>query len=258
MLLAEYDRVNREFNLGFAAAIVGEKPEVYQELVKACVDNLENSVRDPELRRKLTPDYQVGCKRLVVSEHFYAAIQQPNAELVTEKIERIEANGVRTRDGRLHELDLLILATGFNTHQFFRPMTVVGRDGLNLNDAWADKNEAYKSITMPGFPNWFMLGGPNSPIGNYSWLLTLERQMDYAMQLINLLAAGNVSEIAPKASATRAFNEAMAAKFPGTIWASGCKSWYLDKKGRVAAWPWNYEKFIEDMREPNLKDAFRQ
>ena len=254
LMEAEYSRLAVEFNSKFAAAVVGANPAHYEAMSRLCEDNLRNSVADAQLRAKLTPNYKVGCKRLIMSDQFYGAIQQPHAELVTDRIERIEANGIRTVDGRLHELDVLVLATGFDTHRFVRPMKVVGRDGRSLDEAWSDANEGYLGITIPGFPNWFMVGGPNSPIGNFSWLMTSENQLNYAMQLIDYLRSGNVTEIAPKPAAVKAFNDAVKAKMPETIWASGCNSWYVDKNGNVASWPWTYEKFVNDMREPILDD----
>jgi cyclohexanone monooxygenase len=251
-LEAEYARLAVEFNSNFAAAVVGANDEAYQGMRQACEGNLAR-VRDPVLRAKLTPNYKVGCKRMIMSDTFYEAIQQPNAEVVTERIQAIEPAGVRTDDGRLHELDVLVLATGFDTHRFMRPATVIGRGGRTLDQAWAEANEGYLGVTVPGFPNFFMIGGPNSPIGNFSWLLTAENQFHYALRLMELLRAGNVTEIAPKPEAVKAFNDAVKAKMPDTIWATGCNSWYVDKNGNVASWPWTYEKFQEDMKEPVLE-----
>ena len=156
-------------------------------------------MRDPELREKLRPDYQAACKRLIISPDFYDAIQQPNAELVTEAIERVEPAGVRTCDGRLHELDVLVLATGFKTDAFMRPMAVIGRDGQSLQEAWAARPSAYLSISIPEFPNFFMLNGPNGPVGNFSLIEVAELQFGYIMQLIERLRSGECREI----SATR-------------------------------------------------------
>lgn len=253
LLEAEYERLNHEQGTKFANAVVGANPRVYQALKEQCEAYLA-TVRDPDLRRRLTPGYAVGCKRLVMSDGFYEAIQQPNAELVDTPIAAVEPQGVRTRDGRLHGLDVLVLATGFNTHQFFRPMEVIGKDGRRLDEVWAEKNEGYMGVTTPALPNWFMIGGPNSPIGNFSWLRTAESQLGYAMQLIAVLARGEAREIAPSARATADFNAAVAAKMPETVWASGCRSWYIDEKGRVASWPWTYEKFLADMARPVLAD----
>jgi len=254
LLDAEYQRLSDDQNYKFAAAVVGENPSAYAALENACKANLEASVADPDLRARLTPNYPVGCKRLIMSDGFYAAIQRPNAELVTDGIERIETTGVRTTDGRLHELDVLVLATGFDTHRFFRPMQITGTDGRTLDEVWSESNQGYLGVTVPGFPNWFMIGGPNSPIGNFSWLLTAENQFGYALQLIDLLRNGNARQIAPTIEATQRFNAALKASMGKTVWAQGCSSWYIDKNGNVASWPWTYGKFIEDMRTPNLDD----
>ena len=250
---AEYESILEELNFGFAASIVGENPEGYQELVRRCQDYLA-TVRDPVLRQKLTPDYEVGCKRLIMGSGFYEAIQKPNAELVTEKIERFCPEGILTSDGLTHELDVIVLATGFNTHQFFRPMKVYGRDGVCLDDVWKERNEAYLTVAIPGFPNWFMIGGPSSPIGNFSWLLTSETQLGYILQLVERLRSGDAEEIAPRPEAAAAFNKAVQERLPRTIWMTGCTSWYIDQNGSVASWPWTFEKFQTEMSKPNWED----
>src|SRR5258706_844900 len=129
-----------------------------------CKAHLETKVTDPVLRERLRPDYRARCKRLILSEGFYDAIQRPNATLVTEAIARIESAGVRTRDGRLHELDVLVLAAGFRVDRFMRPMEVVGRGGVRLETVWRAGPPAYMAISVPEFPNLFMLNGPNGPL----------------------------------------------------------------------------------------------
>jgi cation diffusion facilitator CzcD-associated flavoprotein CzcO len=253
LLESEYRRLTGRHNADFAAAVVGANPEAYAAIEAACADHLA-TVRDPELRRRLTPTYKVGCKRLVMSGTFYEAMQRSNAELVTEPIAAVVADGVRTADGCVHPLDVLVLATGFDTHRLVRPMRVTGPDGLTLDAAWAEQNHAYRTVAVPGFPNWFMLGGPNSPIGNFSWLQTAETQFDYVLHLIRRLAAGDVRAIAPTSAATRAFNDAIHAQLPNTIWASGCQSWYMDARGRIASWPWTFERFVDDLRTPQWTD----
>ena len=251
-LRSQYDFLNFQGNNKFAAAIIGKRKHTYDKLARMCLDHLENGVTDPELRAKLTPDYPVGCKRLVMNTEFYGAIQQPNAELVTEGIERVEPAGVRTTDGRLHELDLLILATGFDPFYFMGSTKVVGTNGVELSEAWADANEGYLGVTVPGFPNWFMIGGPNSPIGNFSWLLTAETQFDYILKLIDTIRNGKAQLVAPSSKATVDFNGELREAMGDTVWTSGCRSWYIDKNGNVASWPWTYERFVELMSEPNL------
>ena len=202
LMRATYLDLAERFQNTISRAVVGDEVQM-QRIAAACRANLEENVRDPDLRRKLTPDYQVACKRLIMSDQFYPAIQKLNAHLVTEAIDRIEPEGVRTVDGRLHEFDVLVLATGFDGHRFMRPIQIVGRDGRTLEDAWADANEAYRSVAVPGFPNFFMMVGPNSPIGNFSLIMISEMQLAYIMQLVDLIRTGRYREVAPTAAATR-------------------------------------------------------
>ena len=133
-------------------------------------------------------------------------------------------------------------------------MQVIGRDGRSLNEVWAEANEAYRGVSVPGFPNFFMIGGPNSPIGNFSFIMTAERQLDYVLQLIGKLQSGEAREISVKPEPTAAYNATVKEKMAGSIWASGCKSWYIDKNGNVASYPWSYDVFERDMRTPALDD----
>jgi len=247
-----YQFLSKAFSESFSSAVVGANPEQLALIEDACRHNLEDSVRDPALLRKLTPDYQAACKRLIVSDNFYQAIQKPNAELVVEGIAAVEPGGVRCADGSFHELDVLVLATGFHPHQFMRPMAVIGRDGVALDDAWSESTRAYRSVSVPGFPNFFMLIGPNSPIGNFSLIEVAELQFDYIMQLIEQVRSGQCREIAATADATRTFNDELADAMGGTVWVTGCRSWYLDDNGIPATWPWTFDRFQQEMRAPDL------
>jgi len=236
----------------FANAVVdAESPEI-KIIEDACLANLEDNVHDPELREKLRPDYRAACKRLIMAPNFYEAIQRPNAELVTDKIDRIEPEGVRTVDGRLHELDVLVLATGFKVDAFMRPMDVKGRDGQTLDEAWAARPSAYLSISIPGFPNFFMLNGPNGPVGNFSLIEVAELQFGYVMQLIDRLRAGECREISATEAAMEQFEMARAQATSKSIWVTGCRSWYLDDRGIPATWPWSFDRFREEMAAPDL------
>ena len=252
-----YQVMSQAFEDTFSNAVIDADSEQIKIIQEACRANLEQNVLDAELLRKLTPDYRAACKRLVIAEHFYDAIQKPNAELVTEEIDKIEPRGIRTADGRLHELDILVLATGFRTHDFMRPMTVIGRDDVRLNDVWAKATPAYRSVSIPGFPNYFMLIGPNSPIGNFSLTEIAELQFDYVMQLIDQLRTGECREISATTEATTRFNEDLAEASKSTIWATGCRSWYLDANGVPAAWPWTLKRFRREMGAPNFADYER-
>ncbi len=233
------------------AVIDSDSPEIHA-ISEMCLANLEKNVSDPELREKLRPDHRAGCKRLVVSNVFYEAIARPNARLVTDRILRVEPGGVRTADGELHELDVLVLATGFHTDAFMRPMEVVGRDGMTLEEAWADGPVAYLSVSMPDFPNLFMLNGPNGPVGNFSLIEVAERQFAYIEQLLERLESGEASEICATAEATAAHEDARVEAAANTIWVTGCNSWYLDDRGVPAAWPWPFQRFRDVMQEPDL------
>jgi cation diffusion facilitator CzcD-associated flavoprotein CzcO len=234
----------------FANAVVDASSPGIQMIEDACYNNLENNVRDPELREKLRPDYRAACKRLIISPDFYDAIQQPNAELVVEKIQRVERRGVRTTDGVLHELDVLVLATGFQADAFMRPMAIVGRDGNTLADAWNPRPNAYLSISIPDFPNFFMLNGPNGPVGNFSLIEVAELQFAYIMQLVDRLRREECGEISATRDAMDAFEQERMAAVPNTIWVTGCRSWYLDDRGVPAVWPFPFDRFRAEMRAP--------
>jgi cation diffusion facilitator CzcD-associated flavoprotein CzcO len=254
--LAEMRRnMSQLFSDTFANAVVDASSPQMKMIEEQCRLNLETSVRDPELRERLRPTYRAACKRLVISPDFYQAIQQPNAELVTSGIERVEPKGVRTKDGRLHELDVLVLATGFRADRFMRPTRVVGRDGVSLDDVWAKRPSAYLSVAIPGFPNLFMLNGPNGPVGNFSLIEVAELQVAYILQLVELLRDGRAREIGASARASAEFENARSEAAKGAIWSTGCKSWYLDDRGVPASWPWTFDRFRAEMARPKL-DAF--
>jgi cation diffusion facilitator CzcD-associated flavoprotein CzcO len=251
-----HDSLSQAFGVFANAVVDSDSPEIHW-IEDACLANLEDNVQDPELKERLRPTYRAACKRLIISPNFYEAIQAPNAELVTEGIERVEAKGVRTKDGVLHELDVLVLATGFHADAFMRPMQVTGRDGLTLDEAWAARPEAYLSISIPGFPNFFMLNGPNGPVGNFSLIEVAELQFAYIMQLIDRLRSGACREISASTRATEAFEASRVEAAQKTVWVTGCMSWYLDDRGVPATWPWPFDRFRAEMRAPDLA-AFEQ
>lgn len=248
------DELSHTFETNFANAVVDADSPQVKMLEQLCRANLEDNVADPILREKLRPDYRAACKRLVVSPAFYQAIQRPNACLVTEGIERVEPEGVRTADGVLHGLDLLVLATGFRVDRFMRPMQVVGRGGVTLEDVWAERPAAYLSISIPEFPNLFMLNGPNGPVGNFSLIDVAELQFGYIMQLVDLVCSGQAREVCATHSAAARFEVERVEAAQRTVWVTGCRSWYLDDRGVPAAWPWSFDRFREEMSRPKIAD----
>ncbi len=237
----------------FSKAVTGHR--LQHALVSFfCKLNLRRSIKDPVLRKKLTPNYKVGCKRLIVNGTFYDAIQKPNAELVTEGISCIEEQGVRTDDGRLHELDVLVYSTGFHPFNFMRPMNMTGRDGLSIDEAWSKKVQAYRSLFIPGFPNFFLMLGPNTPIGNFSVIAMSEVQCNYVLKVIERWRLEQYDEIDVKPAAMADFNAYLKAGMSKTVWVGGCQSWYLDDDGDPAMWPYTWKQWVKEMAEPELAD----
>jgi cation diffusion facilitator CzcD-associated flavoprotein CzcO len=246
MLAHIRQRMSEVIDARFSNALVAADSKAMEAIESECLAHLEAHVSDPELRRKLTPDYRAGCKRLIMATGFYECMAEPHVHLVTEPIRHIEPTGLRTEDGELHELDVLVLATGFNAHQFMRPMQIRGRDGVTLEDVWRDSVYAYRSIAIPEFPNFFMLMGPQSPVGNFSLIDVAEIQFRYIVQLLDMLR-DECRSLSPKSSATERFTNDVIAAMKNTIWVTGCQSWYLDERGVPITWPWTVQDFADSM-----------
>jgi len=253
-------RMNLIRNISLGVFALGTSALVSNKLLDRIVHSLyswnarrylKKSIKNPVLRAKLTPDYKFGCKRVVMNATFYPAIQKPNAHLVTEGIDHIEKEGVVTKDGKLHKLDILVLATGFDPAAFMRPMEFVGRNGLSIEDAWKKKILAYRSLLIPEFPNFFLMLGPNSPIGNYSVIAMSELQADYCIQLIKLWQQGQLNTIEAKPEAVERWRAMLKSKMSHTVWASGCNSWYLDKDGDPLTWPDKWKNWVTMMKDIN-------
>lgn len=213
--------------------------------------HLESQVDDPELRAKLTPTYNPGCKRLLPSNDWYPAIQQPNVDLVTEKIVEIRPDAVVTADGEAHRADTLILGTGFRVLD--NPMFehVRGADGRSLVEHWATTGpQAYLGTTIAGFPNLFVLAGPNTGIGHTSLLVMIEAQLDYVLGALRLLEETGARSIDLRVNAQRAWGDEVQRKSRSTVWSSGgCASWYLDAEGRNGSiWPDYTYRFVRRTR----------
>lgn len=251
-------RVGYRFWGGFVRGLVGRAPvePCFQRrmLDAACRWNVRLSVRDPDLRRTLTPKDQPLCRRLIISPTYYRAIQRPGVEVVTTGIDHIEPRGVVTADGRLHELDVLVFATGFDARAYTSPMQVYGESGRSLEEEWTDGARAYRSVAVPGFPNMFMLLGPHSPIGNQSLVPIAEDQANFALWWITQVRDGRLKTAVPTESATDLYNEQVKAAMPKTTWVSGCNSWYLGQDGLPEIFPWTPEHHSELLRKPVLTD----
>ncbi len=234
----------------FGEATMGNV-EMQQRVEKACLEHLEQQVPDPELRAKLTPDYRATCKRLILCSEYYPALMQDNVDLVTEDIEQIEPKGIRTKDGELHEFDVLVLATGFRFNDFILPTEVYGEDGVSLRDFWNELPRAHRGICFPGFPNFFMLEGPTGVFGNTSVIDITEHQVDYTIKFLDKMKAQRLVAVVPTKQAFDAYNAEMGKEIPTTTWATGgCDSWYLDKSGQPNIYPFPPEQYRNDMKNP--------
>jgi cation diffusion facilitator CzcD-associated flavoprotein CzcO len=198
---------------------------------------LARQVPDAALRARLTPDYPVGCKRILQSSDYLATFARPNVELVTEGIARVTASGIETADGRRHEVDAIIFGTGFAASRFLAPMRIAGRDGLGLESAWRDGAMGYLGMTVPGFPNFFMLYGPNTNLGHNSIIYMLESQFAHVLRCLRALHSRGAGLAEVGEGPCRAFTEAVRERLARSAW-TGCRSWYLDEQGRnTVNWP---------------------
>jgi len=194
-------------------------------------------IREPELKRKLTPDYNLGCTRIPKSDrNYYEAVQLPNAHIVKGEIARIVPDGVVMTDGTQVGLDVLVYATGFDAHGYMRPMTVTGLNGTTIAEAWKDKIYSYGGIALPGFPNLFMLYGPFAPVNNVPVPLGLDQEIACIMRLI-AEARTRRAAVAPTVAATEKFLARLGAAFPGTVWVGGCQNWYTGDQSTPVLWP---------------------
>jgi cation diffusion facilitator CzcD-associated flavoprotein CzcO len=197
---------------------------------------LKAHISDPELRQKCVPDYVMGCKRVLFSNDWYLTLARPHVQLVTDPIERIAPGGVVTADGITHPADVIIYGTGFKTIDFLAPMSVTGLGGRRLDETWRDGAHAYLGITVSGFPNFFMLYGPNTNLGGNSIIYMLEGQIGYVVGALRALADLDWIEVRPEVQ--RAFNDWVASASRTSVWQTGCHNWYTTASGRnTNNWP---------------------
>ncbi|GCE24815.1 flavin-binding monooxygenase [Dictyobacter alpinus] len=200
--------------------------------------HLERQVSDPELRTRLTPRYAMGCKRILLSDDFYPAVSQPNVEVVTEHIRQVEGKNIITEDGQTYEVDTIICGTGFHVTDTELPHHIYGREGQSLADKWRNGPEAYYGTTVAGFPNLFLLIGPNTGLGHNSMVYMIESQLTYILDCLRIMNKRNIQSIEVQSNVEETFVKEMQRRMKGTVWASGCVSWYLDARGHnTTLWP---------------------
>jgi cation diffusion facilitator CzcD-associated flavoprotein CzcO len=193
--------------------------------------HLHAQVKDPSLREKLFPHFQFGCKRILVSDDYWASFERENVELVTEAIEEVVADGIRTRDGSLRGLDVIVFATGFALGLAKAPFPVIGRDGRSLDDAWRGGAVAYKGMTVSGFPNWFILMGPNTGPGHTSVLIYTEAQISHALGAIRGLLREGWKSVDVRQPVQDGYNRGIQGRMKHMVWSTSCHPWYLSPDG---------------------------
>jgi len=230
-------------------------PRLMKLVEKIAIAHLHKAIKDPDLRAKLTPDYHMGCKRILISNDYYRALAQPRVELVTEKITEVREHGVVTADGAEHEVDAIIFGTGFHVVDAMDSLPIVGANGLKLQDAWRGGVEAYYGMTVSGFPNLFLLVGPNTGLGHNSIVFMIEAQVRYVARCLKLLKHRGATALNVRTDVQRAFNDRLQARLGDTVWSTGCKSWYLDDAGRNRTiWPGFTFSYWWQTRRPRRSD----
>ena len=216
---------------------------------------LDEQVSDPELKAALTPDSVLGCKRVLISGDYYLTLGRDDVELVTQGVRELTADGVVAADGTERKADVVVLSTGFATTDFLSPMEIHGLGGVELNEAWRGGAEAYLGISVAGFPNLFIMYGPNTNLGSGSIIYQLESQMAYILDAVRTLQRTNAPYLAVRADVQEKFSREMEERLSTSVWQTGCNNWYVDENGRnVNNWPGFTTEYRRRTRKVDLDD----
>ncbi|MBA2430318.1 MAG: NAD(P)/FAD-dependent oxidoreductase [Thermoleophilaceae bacterium] len=224
-------------------------PRLMRLLERLSRRHLRKHVPDPELRERLTPEYTLGCKRILPSSKWYPAIMKPNVEIVTQGLTEVGPNWVKGEDGVQREVDTIIFGTGFLASEQPWAKLVRGKDGRPLAEHWEDEVQSYRGTTVAGFPNMFTMIGPNTGLGHNSMVYMIESQLSYVMDCLRTMEERGVSAIEPRRDAQQAWNDHIQKRMERTVWTTGgCGSWYLDSQGRnVTLWPKSTFRFRREL-----------
>jgi cation diffusion facilitator CzcD-associated flavoprotein CzcO len=215
--------------------------------------HLRRQVRDPALRAKLVPDYPIGAKRVLFNDDYYPTLNRDNVRLVTDGVERIEPTGIRTATGEIVEADVIIFATGFQTTDFLAPMTIIGSGGRDLREEWRHGAHAYLGVTVSGFPNLFMLYGPNTNLGHNSILVMIEAQVDYIIDAIGRMDAQGLRRLEVKRAVMEEYNRWLQRDLSKSVWAADKQSWYKLADGTITNnWPHGTIRYRRMLRVADL------
>jgi cation diffusion facilitator CzcD-associated flavoprotein CzcO len=228
----------------FAAAALTHKRWLLPILRAVGRRQINSAISDPELRRKVTPSDEFGCKRIMLTDEWYPTLTEPNVELVAERIEAVVPGGIRDAAGVERPADAIVLATGFASHDFVAPMEIAGRDGRTLSEEWGEVARAYLGLSVPSFPNMFLLYGPNTNGGSGSVVNTLECGIGHVLAALREMERTQAARIEVKREAAEDFDRELRAALAKTVWHSGCSNWYVDENGNDPSnWPWVWSTY---------------
>jgi cation diffusion facilitator CzcD-associated flavoprotein CzcO len=223
-----------------------KNPRLMKVVERVARTHMRRFIRDPELLRKVTPDYTIGCKRILPSNHWYETLTKPNVELVTEGVREVRPRSIVSADGVEREVDAIVFGTGFHVTDMPATRYVRGRHGRLLSEDWERSPRAYLGTTAPSFPNLFLLLGPNTGLGHSSMVYMIESQIQYVMDALRTMREREMEIVEVLESSVERYNDELGRKMEGTVWSTGCASWYLDDTGRNATqwpdWTWRFRR----------------
>jgi cation diffusion facilitator CzcD-associated flavoprotein CzcO len=229
-------------------AVLGfvKNPKIMKLVEKIARAHMRSQIDDPELLEKVTPDYTIGCKRILPSNKWYPALGKPNVELVTEGIASVGQNSIVTEDGVEREVDTIIFSTGFQVTDMPAGRYIFGRDGRSLDDLWQGSPHAHLGTSVPGFPNFFLLLGPNTGLGHNSMVYMIESQIAHVLAALRAMDDSSAGVVEVRPDVETSYNSELDERLEGTVWNTGCASWYVDKTGRNATiwpdWTWRFRR----------------
>jgi cation diffusion facilitator CzcD-associated flavoprotein CzcO len=243
-LLRRFDRAIVFAFQELGAMAMTNRPWLLTPFRRVAHRQIAKAIEDPDLRRKVTPADEVGCKRLMLTDDWYPTLTKQNVDLVTDKIAEITPDGIRTEGGSERAADVLLLATGFKTHDFVAPMEIVGVGGRTLAEEWTKGPRAYLGISVPRFPNMFLLYGPNTNGGTGSVVYTIECGVHHVIAALRELKRAEARQIEIRRHAAEAFDWELRAALHTTVWHTGCTNWYVDDNGNnPSQWPWRWSTY---------------
>jgi cation diffusion facilitator CzcD-associated flavoprotein CzcO len=223
-----------------------KRPRLMRVVERVARRHIRRQVPDPELRTRLTPSYTIGCKRILPSNDWYPALGESNVELVTEPIVEVRPRSIVAADGTEREVDAIIFGTGFHVTDIPIATLIRGAAGRTLADAWEGSPRAYRGTTVAGFPNLFFLLGPNTGLGHNSMVYMIESQLEYLLDALRAMERAGAAAVDVRPEAEADYNRALDRRMKGTVWTSGCASWYIDATGRNSTlwpdWTWRYRR----------------